>query len=163
MTADLAGRDAWGRLTRLMMAQKSHFGAMLAQFELTPMQAHALRLLEPGHPIPMSELADQLVCDASNVTGIVDRLEARGLVERRNAEHDRRVKALVVTPAGAELRARVVERMSEPPPWIADLTLDDRRSLAGILGRALDAQVAEKERSPWTKSRSASGRTAHTS
>ncbi len=146
MTTERTGRDAWSRLTQLMMAQKSHFAAMLAELELTPMQAHALRLLEPGRPIPMSELADHLVCDASNVTGIVDRLEGRGLVERRNAEHDRRVKALAVTPAGAELRARVVERMSEPPPWIADLTRDDQRLLAGILGRALEAQAPRARR-----------------
>ena len=40
----------------------------------------------------MSALAHALHCDNSNVTGIVDRLEAAGLVERRAAEHDRRVK-----------------------------------------------------------------------
>ena len=48
----------------------------------------------------MSSLAGKLFCDDSNVTGIVDRLEARGLIERRPAEHDRRVKLLGLTPEG---------------------------------------------------------------
>ena len=47
------------------------------------MQAHVLRLLEPGEPLPMRTLARKLCCDASNVTGIVDRLEERGLVRAR--------------------------------------------------------------------------------
>ena len=54
----------------------------LAELGLTLRQAHALRLLDPEEPMPMSALAERLFCDASNVTGIADRLEARGLVER---------------------------------------------------------------------------------
>ena len=84
----------------------------------------------------MSDLADALGCDASNVTGIVDRLEARGLVERRAAEHDRRVKTLAVTPAGVELRDRVVELMHEPPAAISDLSRRDQEALCRILARA---------------------------
>ena len=67
----------------------------------------------------MSELAEALNCDNSNVTGIVDRLEDRGLVERRSATHDRRVKMLVVTPRGAELRAQLAERLDEAPEPLA--------------------------------------------
>ena len=48
----------------------------------------------------MSGLAELLFCDASNVTGIADRLEARGLIERRSAGGDRRVKVLALTSAG---------------------------------------------------------------
>ena len=64
------------------------------------MQAMALTSLEPGEPIPMSALAGLLMCDNSNVTGIVDRLEALGLVERQPAERDRRVKAVALTEQG---------------------------------------------------------------
>ena len=46
----------------------------------------------------MSSLAELLVCDASNITGIADRLEARGLVERRSVGADRRVKTLALHP-----------------------------------------------------------------
>jgi DNA-binding MarR family transcriptional regulator len=134
-----------------MLVQKAHFGSVLAELDLTPMQAHALRLLEPDRPIPMSELAEHLSCDASNVTGIVDRLEGRGLVERRSADGDRRVKALAVTPAGAEVREQVVERMSTPPAWIAGMSADDRRALADILGRAAAANATTRARNQWTR------------
>jgi MarR family transcriptional regulator, organic hydroperoxide resistance regulator len=121
----------------LFVQQKPRHISMAAEFDLSPMQAFALRLLEPGRPLPMSELAEALHCDASNVTGIVDRLEARGLIARRGADHDRRVKMLVVTDEGTELRERLLERIAEPPPAIAALSATDQRSLRDILRRAL--------------------------
>lgn len=130
-------REAWALMFELFVQQKPRHIAMAAEFDLSPMQAFALRLLEPGQPLPMSDLAEALHCDASNVTGIVDRLEARGLIERRGADHDRRVKMLVVTDKGATLRTRLLERISEPPPPIASLTAADQRSLRNILRRAL--------------------------
>ena len=54
----------------------------------------------------MGELANAMHCDNSNITGIVDRLEEKGLVERRPADHDRRVKLIAPTPEGASLRER---------------------------------------------------------
>src|SRR5437870_2144685 len=110
-----AATEAWAHMFRLFTAQRSRFLAVAAELELAPAQLGALKSLDPDEPVPMSRLADALRCDNSNVTGIVDRLEARGLVERRSAEHDRRVKMLVVTERGAELRRRLVARMSEPP------------------------------------------------
>ncbi len=86
----------------------------------------------------MSALATMLGCDASNVTSIVDRLESRGFVERRSAENDRRVKALVMTASGVDLQARVIERMRQPPPAIANLSARDQQALCELLGRALD-------------------------
>ena len=86
----------------------------------------------------MSDLAEALHCDNSNVTGIVDRLEDRGLVERRSATHDRRVKMLVVTERGAEVRERLAERLEEAPPPLAGLTPEDQRTLRDIMRRALD-------------------------
>src|ERR671935_203891 len=91
----------------------------------------------PFRHTPMNELAEALACDASNVTGLVDRLEARGFVERRAAPADRRVKTLVLTPAGIALRRRVLERMSEPPDEIARLSRADQRALRDILRRAM--------------------------
>jgi MarR family transcriptional regulator, organic hydroperoxide resistance regulator len=123
----------------LFAQQKSRHIAMAAEFDLSPMQAFALRLLEPGTPLPMSDLAEALHCDASNVTGIVDRLEARGLIGRRGADHDRRVKMLVVTETGAALRERLLDRIAEPPPPIAKLSAADQRALRDIMRRALGA------------------------
>ncbi len=120
------------------MAQRVKAGAALGELGLGFAQAHALRMLDPEEPIAMSALAERLFCDASNVTGLVDRLEARGLVERRSSENDRRVKALTLTPAGVALRDQVLAVMSEPPEAIAALPAADQRALRDILARAVE-------------------------
>jgi DNA-binding MarR family transcriptional regulator len=120
------------------MTERRRRGAELAELGLTFAQAHALRILDPDRPLPMSTLAKELACDASNVTGIADRLEARGLIERRSAEGDRRVRALTLTPAGVELRERVLDLMTRPPAAIAALSPADQRTLRDILRRALE-------------------------
>jgi DNA-binding MarR family transcriptional regulator len=78
-----------------------------------------------------------LACDNSNVTGIIDRLEERGLVERRNAPHDRRVKLVALTPEGKRLKQGVEARMAEPPPAIEGLSREDQRALRDVLRRAV--------------------------
>jgi DNA-binding MarR family transcriptional regulator len=96
------------------------------------------RIFSADKPRRMSALAQALMCDNSNVTGIVDRLEALGLVERRPAEHDRRVKTVALTERGKTVRGVVQLRMSEPPPPLARLSEEDAVALRGILQRALD-------------------------
>ena len=130
-------RQAWGLLFELSLANRARLVAALEEADLTFPQAHALRLLDPDRPLPMSEIADRLVCDASNVTGIADRLEARGLVERRAGE-DRRVKTLALTPKGIEVRRHVIESMRRPPEAIAALSHADQRALRDILRRAVE-------------------------
>ena len=120
------------------MSQRVKAGAALAELGVGFAQAHALRMLDPDEPIAMSALAERLFCDASNVTGLVDRLEARGLVERRSAANDRRVKALTLTPGGVALRDQVLAVMSEPPEAIAALPAADQRALRDILARAVE-------------------------
>jgi DNA-binding MarR family transcriptional regulator len=133
-----AAREAQRLFFEIGMAQRARVGAALGELGLTFAQAHALRLLDPALPLPMSALAERLFCDASNVTGIADRLEARGLVERRAGEGDRRVKMLTLTRAGSELRDRVHEIMADPPEAIAALSPDDQRALRDILARAVE-------------------------
>jgi DNA-binding MarR family transcriptional regulator len=123
----------------LGLRNRQRIVAGLTELGLTFPQAHALKLLPPERPLPMSEVAAALVCDASNVTGIADRLEARGLVERRSDERDRRVKVLALTPEGIEMRARVLALMARPPAPIMALSEDDQRALRDILRRALEA------------------------
>jgi DNA-binding MarR family transcriptional regulator len=129
--------DCWELLFDLLMAERARFPAIAAEFDLSPTQVHVLRLLEPGKAVPMGRLAGGLGCDASNITGVVDRLEARGLVQRQAAERDRRVKVLVVTERGLELRRRLLMRMAEPPEPIRRLSPADQRALAKILRRAM--------------------------
>ena len=130
-------REAWELIFRVARARHGVLSSRLADLDLTPVQAHALRRLDPDEPLAMSALAEALYCHASNVTGIVDRLESRGHVERTPGAGDRRVKTLVLTPEGAEVRARVIELLSEPPAVIAALPAADQRALRDILHRAL--------------------------
>jgi MarR family transcriptional regulator, organic hydroperoxide resistance regulator len=137
-TTTSVAEEAWGLLFELARRKHSVLVPALAELDLTPVQAHALRLLDPERPIAMSALADALYCHASNVTGIVDRLEARGLVERQPGREDRRVKTLALTQAGTRVRSRVVELMRTPLPEIAALSASDQRALRDVLSRALD-------------------------
>ncbi|HEX8122328.1 MAG TPA: MarR family transcriptional regulator [Solirubrobacteraceae bacterium] len=129
--------EAWALMQELMLGQKRRMFAIASEFELAPMQVMALGRLEPGRPCAMSELAGALRCDNSNVTGIADRLEARGLVERRPGESDRRVKMLHLTEAGADVRSRLWERLNRPPEPLAGLSEEDARTLRDVLARAL--------------------------
>jgi MarR family transcriptional regulator, organic hydroperoxide resistance regulator len=122
---------------------KDHLTVTVSELDLSMPQAHALKLLEPGSPVPMRDLAARLRCDASNITGIVDRLEARGLVERRAAPGDRRVKALAVTAKGVELRAVLVERLQRVPATVAELTEAEQRTLLDLLRRVASARAAD--------------------
>src|ERR1700722_9900715 len=104
--------EAWQLLVKLFFSQRADLPSLASEFELSPAQCHVLHLIEPDRPIPMGRLAEALACDASHVTGLVDRLESRGLVRRQPAAADRRVKVLELTPAGVRLRSTVLERMT---------------------------------------------------
>ena len=130
--------DAWQLLIQLFFAQRANLPPLAAELQLSPAQCHVLHLLEPDRPLPMGRLARTLACDASNVTGLVDRLESRGLVRRRASPEDRRVKVLILTPTGARLRTLLVERMATPPPALERLTIREQQALARILARLLE-------------------------
>jgi DNA-binding MarR family transcriptional regulator len=121
----------------LMVSNKRRFLTTGGEFDLAPQQMIALRMLGAG-PRKMSELAQALFCDNSNVTGIVDRLEERGLVRREAAEGDRRVKLLVLTEEGEFMRSEITKRMADPPPPIAALSEKDQRALRDLLKKALE-------------------------
>ena len=134
-----AASEAWSLIAQLFTSQRTRFLAIASEFELAPAQLGALKALDPDDPVPMRDLAQALACDNSNVTGIIDRLEDRGLVERRPAPHDRRVKMLVVTPAGAEIRARVKARMDEAPEALKRLSADEQQLLRDLMRKALSS------------------------
>jgi DNA-binding MarR family transcriptional regulator len=125
-------------LMTLFHDHKRRVMTLAKEYGLTQQQTVTLWLLAPGQKMGMSELAEQLVCDASNVTGIVDKLEARGLAQRVQGE-DRRVKTLTLTPAGQELRADFHARLLEPPEWMLKLAKEEQRTLRDLLRRAVDA------------------------
>ncbi len=79
-----------------------------------------------------------MCCDASNVTGLVDRLESKGLVRRVASEDDRRVKVIELTAKGARLRAAFMERMAAPPEGLDRLSAREQQTLVRILARLLE-------------------------
>jgi DNA-binding MarR family transcriptional regulator len=87
----------------------------------------------------MSEIATVLHCDNSNVTGIVDGLEERGLVVRTASEGDRRVKLIALTAEGRRVRARLMRAVETPPAWLTQLSPADQRTLREVLLRAIPA------------------------
>jgi DNA-binding MarR family transcriptional regulator len=125
--------QAWGALLDLTMGQRNRFFGILQEFGLTPGDLRALSALDQEPPRPMRALARAWACDASNATWMVDRLERRGLVERRILPTDRRVKTVALTPLGASTKAELFTRLHEPP---ADFLALDRATLQA-LGDAL--------------------------
>jgi DNA-binding MarR family transcriptional regulator len=86
----------------------------------------------------MARLAETLSCDASNVTGLVDRLESRGLIRRQTSANDRRVKVLTLTPAGFRLRAQLLRRMAARSLPLSRLSLEQQKALVRILESLVD-------------------------
>ncbi|MGH2987277.1 MAG: MarR family winged helix-turn-helix transcriptional regulator [Solirubrobacterales bacterium] len=135
-TSPSTAEQAWRLVARLFFEHgRPKIMDANQQLELSPPQGIVLRFLD--EPRPMGELAALMRCDNSNMTGIVDRLEERGLVDRTAAEHDRRVKLIALTEHGRELRDELNRRMAEPPEVIDNLSAADRRALRDILRRAL--------------------------
>jgi DNA-binding MarR family transcriptional regulator len=112
--------------------------------ELTPPQSISLRKLADG-PLPIGSMAEVLMCDASTMTGIADRLEERGLVERQTDGADRRVKLLALTPAGRRLVEAIDAPLSGEIPGIARLTAAERRTLTELLLRAFAAPASGRD------------------
>src|SRR5689334_18677759 len=118
-------REAWGMLAALVYPPR--FLDVARELGLTPATLGALTRLE--EPRTMGEIAEMLRCDPSNVTGIVDALESRGLARRRPSGSDRRVKVIELTAKGQRKRARLMERLAVPPNWLLSLSEADQRAL----------------------------------
>jgi MarR family transcriptional regulator, organic hydroperoxide resistance regulator len=131
--------EAWTLLRQLMFGERRRFTLAAAEFDLHPAQAGALMHLDDGVGLPMHEMASQLACDNSNVTGLVDRLQARGLVMRQPSEQDRRVKNIALTPAGVALRDQLRRRLSHVPEGLARLSTGEQTQLRDLLRSAVAA------------------------
>lgn len=133
-------RDSWTRLFQLLLGDREFLVAAWAESGLTPSQGNLLYFLRPDEPATMAALARFLGCHDSNVTGLVDRLEGRGLVVRQNDPADRRVKLIALTEAGVAFREEALGRIYEPPPFIVSLTVRDQKALRIILRRAVGSR-----------------------
>ena len=121
--------------TALAEHMRGVFMGRLESLDLSPPQF--LTLTQLTTPTAMREMASRLRCDASNMTGLADRLEERGLLERRADPADRRVKLLALTPAGEKLIGQMNRKLDDLP-GLAALSTSEREQLASLILRVLD-------------------------
>jgi DNA-binding MarR family transcriptional regulator len=131
-------QDAAGRLLAVAERLQQHWAGHAAAAGLTPAQVRVLLRLRADEPVAMRTLAARLDYDASNLTTLVDRLEARGAVQRQSDPADRRVKALLLTRDGEELRDRFWRELVEDPGPLGSLTEHQLAALTRLLGAVDD-------------------------
>ena len=110
---------------------------IVRELDLTTPLANLVRVLDPdADPVPLRQLAGRLGCDPSNVTLLSDRLEEKGIAERRPHPDDGRVRTLVLTPAGEAVRRRLLDHVQRHSP-LAALDPGQQRQLRDLLATAL--------------------------
>ena len=126
--------NLYWRLLQVAFRAKHGLMKLAENHDLTVVQLHALGVLNPGESIPMNRLSCVLLCDASNVTGIVDRLLAAEYIERKENPDDRRVKMISLTPQGEALRLQFFDELHDYElPEFARLTPTERDGLKRVL------------------------------
>jgi DNA-binding MarR family transcriptional regulator len=126
-------------LTQAAMRARQDFARFAEKnYGLTGPQLYTLCVLDPATPAAMHSLSCQLSCDASNVTGMADRLVARGYLIRQDSPADRRVKMLALTPKGLKLRATILADLAATmPEGFTRLNADESATLTALLIKAL--------------------------
>jgi len=127
--------DAWHRMFVFFINTRTQRDHALEHFGLTLNDARALHALDPKEGRAMRALAEAWGCDASNATGMIDRLEKRGLAERRIISTDRRVKLVVLTALGVRTRASLQKALFEPPPELLQLNRADLKTFRDAMIR----------------------------
>jgi len=123
---------------------RAHFESVAAAHDLTVMQAKVLMFL--GDAEPMRCVAENLGCDPSNITGVVDRLQDRGFLTRSEDPNDRRVKLLHATAAGKRLRETIGLNLFREMPGMGELSraqvADLRNLLSMLCAHSVEKQLA---------------------
>jgi DNA-binding MarR family transcriptional regulator len=131
-------------IIRSSMKSKYAIASTAEQYNITIMQALSLCLLDPGHSVPMKALSTFMGCDPSNVTGIIEQLVTEGLVTRTESPQDRRVKTIMLTDEGLELRNKFLEITTGARlPHFDRLTDEEIKQLIVILGKASATSSSE--------------------
>ena len=140
--ADALDQQIFDALTSLV-AQLLHYGEQLAErFDVPLSCVKALHRLDGT--VTMKDLGSQLHCDPSFVTTIADALESRGLATRQTHTVDRRIKNLVLTARGLELKAALEREIATQMPWARALDLAEREQLLGLIRKMSGAMTARR-------------------
>lgn len=127
--------SAWRLMFDYSMAQLRAKARALGELGLTPGHMKALATLAPGEGRPMGWCAQEMACDASTATWLIDRLEERGLVVRQPSATDRRVKEVVLTREGEDMKLKLQQQYYSPPAELMALEEEQLNTLADILSR----------------------------
>jgi MarR family transcriptional regulator, 2-MHQ and catechol-resistance regulon repressor len=116
----------------------NRFGRLLRQFGLTGSQYNVLRILRgEGRPMPCAEIAERMVQVVPAMTGLLDRLERQGLVERERNQHDRRVVCVSATRRALDLLAKIDEPIANLNRRVlGHLSRAELRQLSRLLEKA---------------------------
>jgi len=129
--------EVMASVIRLNKERLRENGPHLRPYDLTTQQVWLLSRLTQDEGVPIGTLAATLQCRSSNVTGMVDRLEARGLVVRLPDATDRRVKLVALTPEGRALRGKLLDIARRPPEALVErLDADQLQALSDLLAKA---------------------------
>jgi len=130
-------QEVIGLWVQMQSRLQEHFAALAAEHSLSAIQAKILIQLDPAGTVTMRALADRIRYDPSNLTTVIDRLEALGAVERRPDARDRRAKGLVLTDEGLSLRDAFWQRLSNEVGPLGGLDMKELAQLRSLLQLAL--------------------------
>ncbi len=134
--ADHLTREVVELIGEVVARYHEEYDEAAAKHSLTGAQARVLSLLS-SEALPMRRIARKLKCEPSNVTGIIDRLETRGLVERKPDPADRRVKLAAATEDGRRTAALLRDSLDFAREPLAELSDDERTALRELLKRMI--------------------------
>jgi DNA-binding MarR family transcriptional regulator len=148
---DSREQEAFLNLWRTYDRLRAYEDDLFAGFDLTPQQYNVLRLLNASKdPVPTLDLADRLVSRGPDVTRMLDKLEARGLILRQRGDTDRRTVFVSITPAGHTLLTRMAGPLKDcHAQQLGHLPADDLAALIALLKKA--RRPHEPSGSPWNE------------
>ena len=132
---DKLAEEVSSLFNRAAFRLKDHQFACLERFELSPIQANALWRMDPCGSLSVGALAERFRSDPSNLSAPLEDLEKRGLLVRRPAAHDRRVRTVRLTGEGRALRQRLMVCLFDEPPVVAGLSRRERLALRDLLAK----------------------------
>lgn len=131
--------EAFLNLMRTAFLFDQQHGHFFKPWDLTPIQYNALRILRGAHPdfLPCHKIGDRLVTAVPDVTRLLDRMEAKGLVERARDRGDRRRVQVTISQKGLDLLEQIDP---EIVAWINQgfekLDENELRTLSSLLEKA---------------------------
>jgi DNA-binding MarR family transcriptional regulator len=135
---DLPEQEAMLNILRTADQLQIRFARLFRRFSLTPQQYNVLRILRgEGRALPILEVAARMITVVPGITGLIDRLETSGLVERKRCEHDRRVIYVAITDKARDILGEIDEPLEKlHRQTLGHMTTDELSSLSRLLEKA---------------------------